>query len=146
MNVTLYTNTGDVRQLTKNLTNAVSVTCKVTDNCDMLAPVLILDYNDAYISSNYVHIPKWNRYYTITGKTILNGGMMEVSCKCDVLMSHRNAILNSQIIAARSASSPEPFIPDPVCPDKGTVTYYTRRASATPFGTSGSYVLTVAGK
>lgn len=146
MNVTLYTNTGDIRQLNKNLTNPITVDCKINDTCDILSPVLTLVYNDAYISSNFVYIPKWNRYYSISNKNILSGNMIELSCKVDVLMSHKNAILSSQVIAARSASRPDEYIPDPVCTDKGTVTYYTRRAGVTPFGGSGSYVLTVAGK
>jgi hypothetical protein len=91
-----------------------------------------------------MYIDTFNRYYFIDEKSI-EGNEMVVSGHVDVLMSHRNAILNSYCIAARSASTPEPFIPDSVCSDKGTVTYYTRRCSTTPFNGS-AYVLSVAGK
>lgn len=146
MVVTLYTNSGDTRQLNKNLTTVATISnCQINDTCTILRPVLRFELNASYLGANYVYIPNFNRYYYIEDMTILNGSQIEISCRVDVLMSHRTAILNSYVIAARSASKPEPFMPDNCLSDKGTVTYYTRRASTTPFNGS-SYVLTVAGK
>ena len=145
MNVTLYSNSGDPRQITKNLSILGSAkTANATQPVDVLRPTLRLVYDSNIISANYMYIDTFNRYYFIDEKS-MEGNEMVVSGHVDVLMSHRNAILNSYCIAARSASKPEPFIPDPVCSDKGTVTYYTRRSSTTPFNGS-SYVLTVAGR
>ena len=145
MNVTLYSNTGDPRQITKNLSILGSAkTANATQPVDVLRPTLRLVYDSNIIAANYMYIDTFNRYYFIDEKS-MEGNEMVVSGHVDVLMSHRNAILNSYCIAVRSASTPEPFIPDPVCSDKGTVTYYTRRSSTTPFNGS-SYVLSVAGR
>ena len=145
MNVTLYSNSGDPRQINKNLTTLGNAkTANATESIDVLRPTLKLVYDSNIIGANYLYIDTFGRYYFIDEKSI-EGNLMTVSCHVDVLMSHRNAILNSYCIAARSASTPEPFIPDPVCSDKGTVTYYTRRCSTTPFNGS-AYVLSVAGK
>ena len=146
MVVTLYTNSGDTRQLSKNLATVATISnCQINDTCTILRPVLRFELVSTYLAANYVYIPNFNRYYYIEDMTILNGSQIELSCRVDVLMSHRTAILNSYVIAARSASSPEPFMPDNLVADKGTVSYYTRRSSTTPFNGS-SYVLTVAGK
>ena len=145
MNVTLYSNSGDPRQITKNLSILGSAkTANATQPVDVLRPTLRLVYDSNIIAANYMYIDTFNRYYFIDEKS-MEGNEMVVSGHVDVLMSHRNAILNSYCIASRSASTPEPFIPDPVCSDKGTVTYYTRRSSTTPFNGS-SYVLSVAGR
>lgn len=144
MNVTLYSNSGDPRQITKNLTTlGTAKTANATQPIDVLRPTLRLVYDSNIITANYMYIDTFNRYYFIDEKS-MEGNEMVVSGHVDVLMSHRTAILNSYCIAARSASDNEPFIPDSVCQDKGTITYYNRRSSTTPF-TGGSYVLTVAG-
>lgn len=145
MNMILYSNVGDNRQLNKNITKIADITAQYNDDVDMRNPVFTFTYSSNYINANYVYVKEWGRYYFITGKSVLSASEIEISCHIDVLMSYKNAILNSQVIAARSASNTEPYIPDPVVSDKGTVTYYTRKASTTPF-TSSCYVLTVAGK
>lgn len=145
MNMTLYSNVGDNRQLNKNITKIADITAEYNADVDMRNPVFTFSYSANYLNGNYIYVHEWGRYYFITGKRVLSGAEIEISCHIDVLMSYKRAILNSQVIASRSASNTDPYIPDPVVSDKGTVTYYTRKASTTPFNSS-CYVLTVAGK
>lgn len=145
MNAILYQNAGDPRQLNKAITQLAEVNIEVTNECDIMSPSFKLLYNDRYINGNYILIPSWGRYYFISNKRILNGEEILIDCNIDVLMSFKNAILNSQCIASRSASRVDEYIPDSVVSDKGTVTYHTRRSGTNPF-TGSSYVLTVAGK
>lgn len=145
MDAILYQNAGDPRQLNKAITQIAEISLEVTSECDIMSPSFKLLYNDRYVNGNYIFIPAWGRYYFISSKRILNGKEILLDCNIDVLMSFKNAILNSQCIASRSASRVENYIPDPVVSDKGTVQYKTYRSSMNPFSGS-SYVLTVAGK
>ena len=72
---------------------------------------------------------------------------MLVDCHIDVLMSFRNAILSSQIIAERSSSEVDEYIEDNVVHDRKTIQQKFRRMETTPFSlTTNCYVLHLAGK
>lgn len=145
MNVILYSNSGDLRQLNKNLTHIANVTAELTDSVSVTDPALKLVLNNNVLSANYFYIPAWNAYYYYSKKPDIEGGTVIIYGSIDRLQTFKNQILNSYVIAARSSSHPEPFIPDTVCSDKGTVRYITRRSANTPFG-SGSYILNIAGR
>ena len=144
MDVKLYNNSYDTRELNKSpaLIATVNVIA-VTDTNNITSPYLILDATS--FNFNYVYIPDWGRYYFAT-IDVMDGVRMGVKCEEDYLMSHRDAILNSQIIAKRSASAPNPYIADPCCGDEGTVEVSYRNVSNTAFSSTGSYLLTIAGK
>lgn len=147
MRVILYVNSGDVRQLNKNLSQIADLSdVEVTEPTDILEPALTFGYDPSYLNVNYVYIPLYKRYY-FTGEPVIHGNFITINCNVDVAMSHKNALLNSYIIAERSASRPDAYIPDNCVSDKGTISYSFRKSGVVPFGTSGdNYVLTIAGK
>lgn len=147
MNLSFYNNSGDIRQLNKDLTPIkTNVSAQITYQVSIQDPSFILVYDAALINANYVYVEEWDRYYYINNKNILDGNTMELQCHIDVLMSYRNEILNSDCIAARSASDNNPYIIDDLVGDEGTFTTTYQRSSVTPFNSTGSYLLTVAGK
>ena len=147
MTIQLYNQTGDPRQLQKNITHLATITAQLTDQCSVTDPVFIFDMDDDYITANYIYVSEWDRYYYITDRVILNGNQVQINCHVDVLMSFRNDILNSQCIADRCVNRVNPYIEDSVCGDAGTIETVYRRASTTPFGYSGdNYVLMIAGR
>ena len=148
MNITIYRNTGDMRQLNKNLTVIANITtAQLSDTCSITDPELLIDYNDNYVNANYFYIEKWARYYYVTERTIINGNQIVIRGHVDVLASFRSAILNSECIANRSSSNTNAYIEDPICGSAGSIQTFYRKSGATPFGYTGNnYVLTIAGK
>lgn len=94
--------TDDNRKINKSYSILYSnVNCDVFSECDLYNPSLIVDSNIA-ISSNYIYIHNFNRYYFITNKNFDKGGKCTVECECDVLMSFKNDILSSVQLVVRS--------------------------------------------
>ena len=105
INVNFLTTTDDNRKVSKSYTvNKANVACDIYDSCDLYNPTLIVKSNSV-ISSNYLYIPNFNRYYFIVNKNLDKGGRTIINCECDVLMSFKNDILNSTQLIIRSADT-----------------------------------------
>ena len=99
------TTTDDNRKVSKNYTvNISNVACDIYDSCDLYNPTLIVKSNSV-ISSNYLYIPNFNRYYFIVNKNLDKAGITIINCECDVLMSFKTDILNSTQLIIRSADT-----------------------------------------
>ncbi len=70
--------------------NEFTAVCDLKDNCNILNPVLLLNYKNPTIN-NYAYIPYLNRHYWITNWT-WNNGLWEATCSVDVLGTYRNRI------------------------------------------------------
>ena len=144
MDVKLYTYTGDRRILNKYLTLIQTVNIiAITDDTNILNPTIIIDTRA--FNFNYVYIPDFNRYYYVDDITLMGGERIALKLSCDVLMSHKAAILSSQVLADRSASNYDVYLEDNTIPTKKEGTIYVRNNGTTPFNTT-SYVLQVAGR
>lgn len=148
MILSFYNNSQDPRVIDKTpVLISENIPFQLTDRVSITDPVLLVDYSAGYMSANYVFIPEFGRYYYITDKSILNGNQLQLTLHVDVLTSHKSSILNTQVIAKRSSSKVNAYMPDNLCPPKGTIQTYYRRAAATPFGYgSNNYVLVIGGK
>ena len=148
MNIKMYNTSSDHRCLNKYLTNEIDLSAQLTDVVDIMNPELLLDITVAKLSSNYIYIPDWDRYYFISNKNIINGNQVRISATLDPLMSFRTAILNSLVIAERSSSSYEDYIVDPVVSDSGKIRTYLRKMATVfrPATSSNNYCLMIGGK
>ena len=105
INVNFLTTTDDNRKVSKNYTvNISNVACDIYDTCDLYNPTLIVKSNSV-ISSNYLYIPNFNRYYFIVNKNLDKAGITIINCECDVLMSFKSSILASTQMIIRSADT-----------------------------------------
>ena len=105
INVNFLTTTDDNRKVSKSFTvNISNVACDIYDSCDLYNPTLLVKSNSV-ISSNYLYIPNFNRYYFIVNKNLDKAGITIINCECDVLMSFKNDILNSTQLIIRSADT-----------------------------------------
>lgn len=86
--------------------------CQPTDNCDILAPTLILGYTADIVSNNYVYISDWKRYYFYKDPQILTGGRMALNLMVDVLYSWAAFVRNSEGIIIRATLPAPTMIPD----------------------------------
>lgn len=148
MTLQFYNNHSDIRVLNKSLTAVGSEqTANFTDVVNYDDPELRLDMNNTLLCANYFYVKEWGKYYYIRNKDIIDGNFLYITGHIDVLMSFKNSILTSDVIAQRSASEANAYIPDDYVGDKGTVTQYFRKSATTPFSIKTKcYVLTVAGK
>lgn len=86
--------------------------CKPTDNCDILAPLLILAYSADIVTKNYAYISDWGRYYFFKNPQILTGGRMAIQLFVDPLYSWASTIRNSPGIIVRATLDAPTMIPD----------------------------------
>ena len=148
MTIRLYNNSSDQRVLRKSISQVgTDMTVRLLDECTVENPSFKMAYDPKYLTANYIYVPEWDKYYYITSRNILNAAEIYIECHIDVLMSFKNAILKSKIIAERSSSFTNEYIPDDLCRDRGTVQQIFRRCSTTPFThETNCYVLHIAGK
>lgn len=109
MNINLYINNSDNNVMNKSLTLISNKDIKLKNESNVITPVIVLK-GDISNDINYVSIPEWNRYYYITDKRSLNNDIYEINCKVDVLMSHKNDILNSDALIITSENLKNNYI------------------------------------
>ena len=150
MNVKLYINSSDPKVSQKSLTlKATLNNVQLTEQTSVENPSFLLDYNVNYLSCNYVYCTEFNRYYFVTGREIRNGNQIIINCHVDWRKSFRSQILNSNIIADRSFSNVDAYVPDNMATVRDSIKTITRTIPNTVFvGPSGSnqYVLTIGGR
>ena len=85
----------------KSVSISKQVDCNLKGEVDILHPTLIV--KDVAIGScNYMQIPDFsNRYYYIDSALTRNNGILEITGRVDVLMSHKTEILALGGIVAR---------------------------------------------
>lgn len=105
INVQFYNNSS-ANNVVPKIKSAIGnpIVCSIFEECDILAPMLLVDYTDSVINANYCYIPKFGRYYYITGNTIYDGNKVRLSLKCDALESHWNSFKGSICQAKRSSN------------------------------------------
>lgn len=120
VNVDFYTTTDDPRVIGKTLRTTVSgVTCKVWEPCTLTEPILLLDYNDSVMASNYCHIgAPFNRYYFMGAPETQPGGKMTVPLMVDVRQTWADDIKGTTALVTRSENDNHGMIVD----DKVTAT------------------------
>lgn len=90
---------GDIRQITKLMTDVVEVTGTLRDKCNVLTPELLVKTDVREF--NYVYIEEFKRYYYVKDITQYRQGMWVCQLKVDVLMSYRDSILEFNGIVSR---------------------------------------------
>ena len=111
MDVILYTNSSDKRNLSKSISEIATVSCNVKYPLDILNPTLILNYNPYYLNCNYVYIPEYGRYYYAKIE-VESGSRAEIACTVDVLMSYNVQIKNINCVISRYENAGLSIVPD----------------------------------
>lgn len=101
MNVKLYINESNNNVLNKKITLISEDNILLKDNVDVYKPIIKIK-KPLLNNCNYVYIEDFKRYYYITNKRSINTDVIELSLKCDVLMSFKNDILNSKGLIIKS--------------------------------------------
>lgn len=101
MTVSFMVNSSPEMYVNKSVSISKQVDCNLKGEVDILHPTLIV--KDVTIGScNYMQIPDFsNRYYYIDSMITRNNGVLEITGRVDVLMSHKAEILALSGIVAR---------------------------------------------
>ena len=91
MEIRLYKNTSEDRQINKNLMDEIVLTGSIRDDSvDIMDPIITVNSNIAYIDYNYCYIPDFHRYYFFSAPpTIVRTGVFQLLLHVDVLMSFK---------------------------------------------------------
>lgn len=116
MNIDLYTTTSKVETVQKVLKNERIVTgCRLLDDTNILNPSILFrsaDIGDLEIY-NYARIPQFsNRYYYISNKTYLSGGIVRLDMEVDAVFSWYNSYKGTSQLVSRSESIRNRYIQD----------------------------------
>ena len=101
MNVKLYINESNNNVLNKKITLISEVNILLKYDVDIYKPIIKIK-SPLLNNCNYVYIEDFKRYYYITNKKSINTDVIELSLKCDVLMSFKNDIINSKALIIKS--------------------------------------------
>lgn len=112
MDIILYNTTDDSRKLNKTLTAIKTISVRLKDDTDIMHPVIELDAANLPTTANYCYIAAFNRYYFINQQGIKIGRDLTLTLAVDVLMSFKEKILNSRVIAAKSTNRCNKNLPD----------------------------------
>lgn len=105
MNVILCVNNSENNTIGKNITEVSTVPCVLKQDCSIINPTIILDYDSSAIGSiNYIKIPELNRCYFVNDVELLTGHRYMIKANVDVLESFRTDILSLQCIIDKQES------------------------------------------
>ena len=96
MLIKLYKNKSDSNMLHKNLEFAAEYDVTIKRDNEILNPTIILHAIAEDIAElNYAEIPMYNRFYNITGFTVMPTNMVEIELAVDVLQTYDSQIRNN---------------------------------------------------
>ena len=151
MNVILYNTTDDERAMLKTLANDVTLDCAVYENCNILTPRILLEYNTSIFGKNYCYIPSFNRYYFIRNMNVDAGERIILNCEIDVLQTYKSYILPLNVTVVRNEYALKNNLVDPLATFTPARNVDLYPFSSTPFnirdatGGSVNYILVVGG-
>jgi hypothetical protein len=111
MEVLTYILSEDGHHIPKHYTPVGTLTGSVRDAVDIENPTIRVDHVDTD-AFNYIYIPEFNRYYYVLDRVQVRTGITDLICHVDVLESFYRQFIYSPMIASRSDSTYNKFIPD----------------------------------
>lgn len=91
MEIKLYKNTSEDRQVNKELFDEIVLVGTIRDeSVDVLNPVITVNADTAYLDYNYAYIPSFGRYYFFSAPpSLVRTGVFQLFLHVDVLMSFK---------------------------------------------------------
>lgn len=97
-------NKSEYNTINKDTEIIVEKTITLKNDCDLVNPYVVLKLDDVLFLSNYAYIPKFKRYYFITGIEILSKTLVAVSMHVDVLESFKDDVLAGTVHITESSN------------------------------------------
>ena len=104
MDIVLYTTDSEPQEINKKLANDTRLSGAFRSEVSVLRPVIRIEH-EIPVPFNYCYINSLGRYYYIDDIVSVRTNLWDLHLRVDVLMSHRNSIMNSTgvVIATESA-------------------------------------------
>lgn len=99
MVIDLYKFNGDKREISKELTDRLTVSGTLKDKCNLITPEVLIKTDPR--EYNYAYIAEFNRYYFVKDITVYRQGLWVLQLKEDVLMTYKDSILEWSGIVSR---------------------------------------------
>lgn len=124
MIITLYKNLSDNKDVSKNLVAGPSYTVNIKRDCSVEEPYFLLEKSTTDIADyNYLYCPDFHRYYFINKRRIVMGGLYEIECFVDPLVSFAAGIRGLTALVERQEFRFNPYLEDAgICVTQGSVT------------------------
>ena len=110
MNVILYNNKSDKRQLVKNITEIKTISATAKGDINIISPTLIIQ--NFSTDFNYCYISDFDRYYFVKSITLLTGQRIQIDLSVDVLMTYKEEIKNLTVNVLRYENIEPTFLAD----------------------------------
>lgn len=116
MIATFYTCNDDPRKVDKTLSQVKAKPVAIYNGCNIITPIMYLDYDAELLNCNYMSLDEWNRYYFIRNFSVDNGKRLYISAELDDLYTYRDQIKACTATAIRNESVGINYVPDPSLP------------------------------
>lgn len=143
MNITFYNTPSEYNKLDKALNAPLARVGHLVNDSSILSPVITFSYNSDLLGKNYCYIPAFTRYYFVEEMTV-NNKVITVSLRCDALMSHKTAILNSYGRIVRSGNMGNKYIVDDMVTLQNKMSTQVRKLG-NGFTKADNYIMNVGG-
>lgn len=121
MTVKLYNNNSENRVVNKDILFIKNYDC-ILYNASSITNVVLKLKNIP--EGNYIYIPYFNRYYYITD-IVTDSQACYVTCKCDVLMTYKDNIYETEQLVSRCETLKSDMIADTAIPMSVDSVLYT---------------------
>lgn len=139
----LYSNEEPNNKLKKNIAFVKEIAADIMSGTEIVTPTFFLKEKIDFRNINYLYWTTFNRYYYIVNATARENGMIEITCKIDVLQTYATNIYSLECLVERQEFKYDPMLPDrEILQRVGTVTQKKKIGS---IGNTISYVLTTTG-
>ena len=112
MNIVLYNNKSDSRVINKSIEKITEISVILKSAQNIMSPEIMLQTKTLPIEVNYCYISDFGRYYYINAQRLDNGNVSKIELTVDVLMSFKDMILRSTVVAERTTNKYNRYLPD----------------------------------
>ena len=124
--VTLQTNNSEENRMVKSVTDVLSLTGELRDECSIMRPRILIEASSIPANVNYMTISEFGRSYFVTDIRSIRNGLIEVSGRCDALSSFAGQIAGCTGIVKRQENEWNLYLNDPVFKTYAKPTVVTR--------------------
>ena len=112
----LYKTNSENNVLSKTLTEIKkNIAVKLKENTSIIKPTFILSSDNVdFKKLNYLYCSDFGRYYYVDNIILLKGGLLEIECRVDVLMSFSNDIKKSSVLVLNSETEYNSYLPSEI--------------------------------
>ena len=112
MKLVLYNNKSDSRVINKSIEQLGEIDVILKSAQNIMSPEIMLQSKTLPIVANYCFISDFGRYYYINAQRLDNGNVSKIELTVDVLMSFKDMILRSTVVAERTTNKYNRYLPD----------------------------------